>query len=87
VLFHALKTLVREHPRAAFGAAAAGASYAVKDVAKAGHDALSKGLAEGIVKHQSLSTDDQARAEFERSLHPEDRRTLSEATEIPEGKA
>jgi hypothetical protein len=33
---HALKTLVREHPRAALSAAGAGAGYAVKSVAKDG---------------------------------------------------
>jgi hypothetical protein len=33
---HALKTLVREHPRAALTAAGAGAGYAVKSVAKDG---------------------------------------------------
>jgi hypothetical protein len=35
-MLHALKTLVREHPRAALTAAGAGAGYAVKSVAKDG---------------------------------------------------
>jgi hypothetical protein len=74
-LFHALKTLVRQHPRAAFGAAAAGASYAVKDIAKTGQKALSEGIGQGIDMDESVSVE-KARAEFVRSLHPEDKRIL-----------
>lgn len=39
-VLHALKTLVREHPRAALSAAGAGAGYAVSSVAQEASDAV-----------------------------------------------
>ncbi|GGE51208.1 hypothetical protein GCM10007276_30330 [Agaricicola taiwanensis] len=38
--WHAIKTLVKKHPRAALTAAGSGASYAVKEVAADGSDAV-----------------------------------------------
>jgi hypothetical protein len=48
-VLHALKTLIREHPRAALSAAGAGAGYAVSSVAEDASDAVRE--AAGQVKN------------------------------------
>jgi hypothetical protein len=87
--WHAVKTLVRKHPRAALSAATAGSAYAVKSVAKDSAEAIKSKLmltgeeatavpSEIVDRMDQFSAEE--KAEFVDSLSPSDQRTLLQTT-------
>jgi len=81
---HALKTLVREHPRAALSAAGAGAGYAVKSVAKDGSRRIKASVKKAetavfsVMSPSSVrALDDGERREILDSMTPRQRKVLA----------
>jgi hypothetical protein len=74
-LWHALKSLVRNNPRAALSAAGAGTAYAIKGAAEEVQSELMGSATPE--KHQMKATHDE-KTEFVKSLSPADRKALAQ---------